>query len=67
MNHQMSPADRQCLHAFLTTEIDASLFHHREHVIVAYCLLTTMDADAAWLKMRQSLLALLTAVGADKM
>ncbi|WP_078118622.1 hypothetical protein [Thiosocius teredinicola] len=66
MNHKMSQADRQYVDDFLHSRIDAGLFRHREHVKIAYCLLTTMDANAVWLTIRQSLLALLTAVGADK-
>lgn len=68
MNHKCSVEDERYLSAFETHEIDAATFHHREHLRVAYVLIVTYGLEAAFVRLKASLIGLLThlGVGTDK-
>lgn len=63
MNHKCSVEDKRYLSAFETYEIDAAAFHHREHLRVAYVLITTYGLEAALARLKTSLIGLLTHLG----
>lgn len=68
MNHKCSVEDQRYLSAFESYEIDAATFQHREHLRVAYVLIATYGLEAAFVRLKASLLGLLThlGVGTDK-
>lgn len=63
MNHKCSIEDERYLSAFETYEIDSATFHHREHLRVAYVLIATYGLEAAFVRLRASLIGLLTHLG----
>lgn len=63
MKHSPSQEDLDYLEAFKTCVIDASEFHHREHLQIAYTLLTQMDVDDAHSELRKHILGLLNHLG----
>ncbi|MBK8098834.1 MAG: hypothetical protein IPK26_17105 [Planctomycetes bacterium] len=54
-----SAADRAFLADFVAGAVAPAMFHHREHLVLAYVLLLDHDVDAACSAMRSALLAFL--------
>lgn len=63
MNHKCSVEDEQYLRLFEAYEIDAATFHHREHLRVAYALIATYGLETAFVRLKASLIGLLTHLG----
>lgn len=63
MNHKWSVEDQRYLNMFESYEIDAATFHHREHLRIAYVLVATYGLEAAFVRLKASLLGLLNHLG----
>jgi len=66
MNHKISDEDFDFLSRFENCEIEPENFHHREHIRIAYILLTKLSVEKALLKLKDDLLSFLDYIGADK-
>lgn len=66
MNHQLSPDDMRFLQSFESCIIDAQLFHHREHLRLAYILLVQCDLDRVRVRLKDSLIEFLRFNGVDE-
>lgn len=68
MKHEPSQDDLDYLRAFESYKIDASQFHHREHLQIAYTLLAQKSVDEAYQELKTHILGLLNhvGVGSDK-
>jgi len=60
LEHKLSFKDIEFLQFFESCRFDATKFHHREHVRLAYILLTLSDFDQALSRLKKGLLAFLS-------
>ena len=63
MKHKPSIEDLNYLNSFQIYKIDASMFHHREHLQIAYTLLAERCIEDAYRELKNNILALLTHLG----
>ncbi|MCB1626404.1 MAG: hypothetical protein KDI48_01670 [Xanthomonadales bacterium] len=64
MQHQCSSADLRYLAAFESCDIDGAAFRHREHLRVAYVLISRYGVGDAFRHLKAGLLRLLKHLGA---
>ena len=65
MEHELSQGDRKFLEDFEGCRIEPSAFHHREHVRLAYALLTVYGVSEARIRLKGALLRFLDHNGVD--
>jgi hypothetical protein len=63
MRHNCSVEDLEFLSAFESFELDAGSFRHREHLRVAYVLLSTHSVEDAHARLKSALLGYLAHLG----
>lgn len=66
MKHTCSVEDRRFLESFEAFELDAANFRHREHLRIAYILLSTHDIESARIRLKAALLGYLSHIGAGE-
>ena len=59
MKHKTSASDIEYLHAFIELKVCADEFHHKEHIRLAYVLLSQHDLDVAYTRLKTYLLGFL--------
>jgi len=66
MNHQISHEDFEYLLLFERCKLKPERFHHREHIKIAYILLTMFSVEEALVRLKSDLIAYLDFIRVDK-